>query len=127
MVVWWIPFWSFSFLFPSFLSFYSVVLYACEFSCIVYSHTLHRGLCSDTYPDEMCRSSTHVEQPTPPLLYNLNTDPSEQYGLDPTENMDIIKKITMVKYVLHLLNSILRCNHIYLSTLDVYVLLFIIT
>lgn len=65
--------------------------------------SLDRFLCSNTYPDVVCRSNYSFTAYNPPLLYDLHSDPSEIYDLDTTEYADIMAEIRKVQRLkLHL-------------------------
>ena len=51
------------------------------------------GLCSDTYPDVVCRGNYSRRSQDPPLLYDLHQDPGEIYNLDVTRYSDVIANI----------------------------------
>ena len=62
----------------------------------LFGDPLNRALCSNTYPDVVCRSNYSFTAYNPPLLYDLHTDPSEIYNLDTTEYADILAEIAKV-------------------------------
>ena len=67
-----------------------------------YTHTYTlRGHCHDTYPDVMCHSDTPTTKHSPPLLYNVNIDPSEVYPLDTVQYADILNDIVKVHVNTH--------------------------
>ena len=55
-----------------------------------------RAQCDDSYPDVVCRSKYSLHTYDPPLLYDLNSDPSEVYNLDVYEYADVMANIDMV-------------------------------
>ena len=57
-----------------------------------------RGVVSQDYPDPMCRNNNTLQTYDPPLLYNLNEDPSEIYNLNVAEYSDIIDEINEVQF-----------------------------
>lgn len=63
---------------------------------LLFGDPLNRALCSNTYPDVVCRSNYSFTAYNPPLLYDLHTDPSEIYNLDTTEYADILAEIAKV-------------------------------
>ena len=58
---------------------------------------MYSGLCPDTYPDEKCRGNYPIHYYDPPLLYNLNSDPSEVYQLQVDDYADVMETIIKVQ------------------------------
>ena len=76
---------------------------------LLFGDPLNRALCSNTYPDVVCRSNYSFTAYNPPLLYDLHTDPSEIYNLDTTEYADILAEIAKVtlflQWLIHFVGS----------------------
>ena len=58
--------------------------------------TLPRALCGDDYPDKVCRGNYRLHKHDPPLLFDLNSDPSELYPLDVTEHAQLLALLDKV-------------------------------
>lgn len=56
----------------------------------------HSGLCPNFYPDEVCRGNYSDHSYSPPLLYDLASDPSEIFTLDTDKYSDIMTQIEKV-------------------------------
>ena len=54
------------------------------------------GLCPNFYPDEVCRGNYSDHSYSPPLLYDLTSDPSEIFTLDTDKYSDIMTQIEKV-------------------------------
>ena len=61
------------------------------------------GLCPDTYPDEVCRGNYSDHSYSPPLLYDLYSDPGEIYTLNNEQYSDVMTQIekVMINYSEH--------------------------
>ena len=55
------------------------------------------GQCGEQNHDKDCRPSANRTTHNPPLLYNLNQDPGEQYQLNHTLYQDVLKTIEQIK------------------------------
>ncbi len=64
---------------------------------------MYSGLCPTFYPDVVCRSNYSLHSYDPPLLFNLNNDPSEVYALDVKEYSDVMNQIEMVSACIHII------------------------
>ena len=78
----------------------------CFAECIIIIR-LCRGLCSDSYPDEVCRANYSLHYYDPPLLYDLNSDPGEIYNLNVKEHVEVMTTIEKVRVhsLVYLVNS----------------------
>ena len=58
----------------------------------------HRGVCTNDFPDVVCRGNYSLHTYDLPLLYNLHSDPGEIYNLDPksTEYTGVMTEIHKV-------------------------------
>lgn len=59
---------------------------------------LYRGLCPNTFPDEVCHSDFPLHIYDPPLLYDLNSDPGEIYNLNINEYAEVMATIEKVGF-----------------------------
>ena len=69
----------------------------------------YRSHCSEPYPDHDCWTATKKAAQNPPLLFDLNKDPSEVYELSPKDPeynsiMDTMKNVS--SSVLYLSSSL---------------------
>ena len=71
-----------------------------------------RGGAPNTYPDPVCRSDYHLHSYDPPLLYDLNSDPSEVYNLDVNEYSEVIAQIDKVSSYISLYLQHYSCFYI---------------
>ena len=83
--------------------------------CMVY--VTCRGLCNRTYPDVVCRNNYTLHSHNPPLLYDLATDPSEVYNLNPTEHKETLLQIEQACTYIDLLvatslNNVQGCYYV---------------
>ena len=75
-------------------------LYAVRYkSYKAHYYTSGTGLCSEVYPDLDCRRSHLLTIQHPPLLFNIDQDPSEVYPIDPNskEYKEFISNIDALK------------------------------
>ena len=59
---------------------------------------LDRELCSNSYPDPVCRDNYTLRHYYPPLLYNLYSDPGEIYNLNVSDYSEVMGQIYKVCY-----------------------------
>ena len=76
---------------------YTIHLYGLQLCAYMLLLLPCRGLCGETYPDEVCRKNYTLHKHDPPLLFDLHSDPSEQYPLDPTEYAQLLTMIDKVR------------------------------
>ena len=77
------------------------------------------ALCSDTYPDIVCRGNFSRHYYDPPLLCDLNSDPGEIYWLDPTLYSDVLTQIDKVGMLQD--TSVQYVSGQYLTNQDMYI------
>lgn len=58
------------------------------------------GRCSEDYLDSACRQDTPLIQHSPPLLFDLHSDPGESLPLDSTQYPRLLEKIRLTRKVL---------------------------
>ncbi len=68
---------------------------SCLFLLCLFPHN-SGAIHSDSTPDSNC-SSLFLKRHDPPLLYNLEADPSENYNLNSTEWDSVLKQIQAIK------------------------------
>lgn len=76
-------------------------LYTIIINYVALAMSVHRGEGGDNYPDIMCRANFTEQVMNPPLLYDLDRDPSEYYPLNTSLPIyaDIVEHMTRVSII----------------------------